>query len=121
MITGLSTVETGALGEENFYANTGEADTRLHPLSFRAYFKTNKQNHKTNPKKPQQCLNLLIRITLIKSNGKPKQRQEADHAVMLPHPFLSRPDRPIPSLALALVFIGTEFSKQENFSLFLLG
>lgn len=51
VITGLSTIETGALGVENFYANTGEADTRLHPLSFRAYFlkksktKTNPQNH----------------------------------------------------------------------------
>jgi len=51
VITGLSTVETGALGEENFYPNTGEADTRLHPLSFRSYLKKKQQTKQNKTKK----------------------------------------------------------------------
>lgn len=87
VITGLSTVETGALGEYNFYANTGKADTSLHPLSFRAYFK-GKQDQKRNQlnKKTQQCLNLLICLinNIIKSNGKHKQQTKQSCSLVLP-------------------------------------
>lgn len=87
-------------------------------LELQGLFKKQNQHTHTNKQttKIKQCLNLLIFITQNKCNGKPKEWQGA--VTPLFH-LLARQTQDHP-LALFLVIIRTEFSKQDLTS-YLLG